>query len=158
MRFCILAWASLAVLGGVLSGPAGVPEAAAAEKVIYMQALEPKGTTSAGKEPFPGNTLPPGGGYVIKPPDKAGKWQVSTYIFHPAQVIVRQGDRVTLKILGINGAKHTVTIDRYQQKGFVITRGRVTTVSFTADRAGSFAIRCSEHPPSMTGELIVLER
>ncbi len=130
--------------------------AGAAERVIYMQAMEPKGTTSASKEPFPGKTLPKGGGYIIKPPSKAGKWQVSTYIFNPTQVIVNKGEKVTLKILGINGSKHTVSIERYAKKPFSIKRGKLTEVSFVADKAGVFRIVCSEHPPSMTGEIIVL--
>ncbi len=150
--------AILASFVGLILFMAWAPPSWGAEKVIYMQAMEPKGATSADKEPFPGNTLPAGGGYVIKPPNKAGKWQVSTYVFSPSQVIVRKGDRVTLKILGLNGAKHTVTIERFHPKPFTITRGRITTVSFTADKAGSFRIVCAEHPPSMTGEIIVLDR
>ncbi len=131
--------------------------AGAAERVIYMQAMEPKGTTSASKEPFPGKTLPKGGGYIIKPPNKGGQWQVSTYIFNPTQVIVNKGEKVVLKILGINGSKHTVSIERYAKKPFLIKRGKLTEVSFVADKAGVFRIDCAEHPPSMTGEIIVLD-
>ncbi|MEE9275697.1 MAG: cupredoxin domain-containing protein, partial [bacterium] len=80
------------------------------------------------------------------------------YIFQPSQILVRKGDRVTLKIIGLNGAKHTVAIERFHPKPFTIKRGRITTVSFTADTAGNFRIVCSEHPPSMTGEIIVLDR
>ena len=147
-----------AVLAGLLLSIAGPSKGWAAEKIIYMQAMEPKGTTSVEKEPFPGKTLPGGGGYVIKPPNKAGKWQVSTYVFSPSQVIVRKGDRVTLKILGINGAKHTVNIKDLYPQPFTIKRGRITSVSFTAEKAGSFPIVCAEHTPSMAGEIIVLER
>ena len=147
-----------AFLAGLLLSISGPSKVWAAEKIIYMQAMEPKGTTSVKKEPFPGNTLPAGGGYIIKPPTKAGKWQVSTYVFSPSQVIVRKGDRVTLKILGLNGAKHTVTIADLHPQPFIIKRGLITSVSFTAKKAGSFQIVCAEHPPSMTGEIIVLDR
>ncbi len=81
---------------------------------------------------------------------------MSTYIFNPTQVIVNKGEKVTLKILGINGSKHTVSIERYAKKPFSIKRVKLTEVSFVADKAGVFRIVCSEHPPSMTGEIIVL--
>ena len=32
----------------------------------------------------------------------------------------------------------------------------LTTVTFTADKAGVFEFRCGTHQPSMVGELIVL--
>ncbi len=148
--------ALLFVCGWILS--AALPHTThAADKVIYMQAMEPKGTTSVEKEAFPGNTLPTGGGYKIKPPNKKGKWQVSTYIWNPNQVIVRKGDRVTLKIVGLNGAKHEGSIEHYLPKPFIVKRGLITTVKFTADKAGRFKIGCTEHEPSMTGELIVLD-
>ena len=148
---------ALAIVLGVFLLAGWVSLAGAAERVIYMQAMEPKGTTSASKEPFPGKTLPKGSGYIIKPPNKAGKWQVSTYIFNPTQVIVNKGEKVVLKILGINGSKHTVSIERYAKKPFLIKRGKLTDVSFVADKAGVFRIDCAEHPPSMTGEIIVLD-
>lgn len=148
---------ALAIVSGIFLMAGWVPLAGAAERVIYMQAMEPKGTTSMSKEPYPGKTLPKGSGYIIKPPNKAGRWQVSTYIFNPTQVIVNKGDKVTLKIIGLNGAKHTVTIERYAKNPFVIKRGKLTEVSFVADKAGVFKIECAEHPPSMTGEIIVLD-
>ncbi len=148
---------ALAGVLGVFILAGWVSTAGAAERVIYMQAMEPKGTTSASKEPFPGKTLPKGGGYIIKPPNKGGQWQVSTYIFNPTQVIVNKGEKVVLKILGINGSKHTVSIERYAKKPFLIKRGKLTDVSFVADKAGVFRIDCAEHPPSMTGEIIVLD-
>ncbi|OGA47074.1 MAG: hypothetical protein A3G25_15555 [Betaproteobacteria bacterium RIFCSPLOWO2_12_FULL_63_13] len=128
-----------------------------AEKVIYMQAMEPKGGVTVDKEPFPGVDLPKGGGYVIKKPDAKGRWEVSTYAWNPAQIIVRKGDKVTLKIIGINGAKHSGFIEHYHPKEFTVKRGVITTVSFTADKGGRFRIGCDEHKPSMEGELIVLD-
>ncbi|MEE9275239.1 MAG: hypothetical protein V3V62_08020, partial [bacterium] len=76
--------ASLASFAGMILFMAWAPPSWGAEKVIYMQAMEPKGATSADKEPFPGNTLPAGGGYVIKPPNKKGRWHVSPYICQPS--------------------------------------------------------------------------
>ncbi|KSV83713.1 hypothetical protein [Sinorhizobium sp. GL28] len=39
---------------------------------------------------------------------------------------------------------------------FTVKRGQLTTVTFTADKAGVFEFRCGTHQPSMVGELIVL--
>ena len=53
---------------------------------------------------MPGGELPKGGGYVKKAPDQNGRWDVSVYQFSPATVVVRQGERVRLELIGINGA------------------------------------------------------
>lgn len=107
----------LSVWGVVLTGVllVGLASAiqAAEERVIYMAAVEPKGSTTVDKEPFPAAPFPQGGGYVKKAPDDAtGRWEVSVYQFSPATVVVRQGERVRLEIVGINGAKHSVHIEQ----------------------------------------------
>ena len=38
---------------------------AAGERTIYMAAIEPKGSTTVDKEPFPAEALPAGGGYGL---------------------------------------------------------------------------------------------
>ena len=68
---------------------------------------------------------------------------------------MNQGDEVTLEILGVNGAEHPGVIDGYDIS-FTVKRGQLTTVTFTADKAGVFEFRCGTHQPSMVGELIVL--
>ncbi len=147
------------VLAGVLGAAllASGPLAFGAEREIYVLAVEPKGGASASKEPFPGVKLPEGKGFEVKAPDKEGRWQVSAYVFLPAQIFVRKGDDVTLHFVGINGDKHTLHIDHYKAEVFRLTRGTVQTVKFQADKAGVFKILCDEHPPSMRGELVVLE-
>jgi plastocyanin len=137
--------------------PAGQSQAAE-ERVIYVAAIEPKGGVTVDKEPFPAGDLPKGGGYVKKAPDGSGRWEVSTYQWSPATVVVRQGERITLEIIGINGAKHSGHIDRYIPKHFLVKRGEITRVQFTADTPGVFKIHCEEHQPSMEGALIVLPR
>ncbi|MBI5082898.1 MAG: cupredoxin domain-containing protein [Chloroflexi bacterium] len=127
------------------------------QRTIYMAAVEPKGTTAAASEPFPGAALPEGGGYILKAPDKDGNWSIETYRFEPNQVIVNQGDVVTLEIVGINGKEHPFSIETYGSSG-VIKRGQLTRVTFTADKAGVFKINCGAHLPSMTAELIVLPK
>lgn len=126
-------------------------------KTIYMMAIEPKGSTTVIKEPFPLQALPPGGGYALKPPDEDGKWVVETYRWDPSIVVVNQGDEVTLEILGVNGAQHTSHIEGYDID-FTIRRGQLTTVTFVVDKAGTFRIVCDTHTPAMTAQLVVLPR
>lgn len=130
-------------------------EPLAGKRTITMAAVELKGGTTVDKEPFPQAALPEGGGYLLKKPDASGRWEVSTYRWDPAQVIVNQGDEVTLEIIGINGDVHPGVIEGYGVS-FSVKRGEVTRVSFTADRAGVFRILCDKHHPSMHGEIIVL--
>lgn len=57
---------------------------------------------------------------------------------------MNQGDEVTLEILGVNGAEHPSEIVGYDIN-FTVKRGQLTTVSFTADKAGVFEFRCGTH-------------
>lgn len=145
--------------GVVLLLPQSGSGQAATERVVYMAAIEPKGGVTIDKEPFPVGDLPKGGGYVKKAPEPAtGRWEVSVYQWSPGTVVVRQGDRVTLEIIGINGAKHTGHIDKYHPNEFVVNRGEIVRVQFTADTPGLFKIHCKEHEPTMEGYLVVLPR
>ena len=132
---------------------------AAAEKRFFtVLAVEPKGGTTVDKEPFPTAALPAGGGYVIAQPDeKTRRWEVSAYVWLPSQIIVTEGDEVTLEFVGINGAAHPTTIAAFGQT-FTLTRGQAHRVTFTADKVGIFGITCSTHKPSMSGELIVMPK
>lgn len=129
----------------------------AADRTVYMAAIEPKGTTNVAKEAFPTQPLPAGGGYALKEPYAAGDWTVETYRWLPSTVTVAEGDRVTLEILGINGASHPTQIEGYNLD-FEVKRGQLTTVKFTADDPGIFRFRCKVHQPAMTGTLVVLPK
>jgi len=126
-------------------------------RFFTIAAVEPKGGATADKEPFPHHALPEGGGYVLKKPDQTGRWEVSTYVWQPSQIIVAEGDDVTLEFVGINGAEHPTTIAGYD-KAMVLKRGTVVRLEFKADKAGTFKIMCATHRPSMVGELIVLPK
>jgi plastocyanin len=127
------------------------------KRVITMLAVEPKGGVTIDKEAFPAGALPEGGGYIVKEPNAEGRWEVSAYVFMPSQVIVQEGDEVTLEMVGINGAEHPGLIEGYDIE-FNVLRGQMTRVSFLADKPGVFRIRCDAHHPSMHGELIVLPK
>jgi plastocyanin len=150
------AW--ITVLALAAAGIALAPANAAAEKRVFtIAAVEPKGGATVDKEPFPTEALPAGGGYVLNKPDSNNRWEVSTYLWTPGQIIVNEGDEVTLEFVGINGAAHPTSIKGFD-KSFVLKRGTVTRVSFVADNPGVFPIECHTHRPSMTAEIIVLPR
>ena len=131
------------------------PHPAQAEKrYIVVTAIEPKGTASVEKEPFPSEQLPEGGGFKLKKPNDEGRWEVAVYVFDPRQILVNEGDEVTLDFVGINGASHPITISGYD-KSFELKRGQSTRITFTADKSGTFPIICSAHHPTMVAELIV---
>jgi plastocyanin len=132
-----------------------VAQAGGAKRTITMAAVEFKGGTTVDKTPAPAAALPEGKGYELKAPDDKGRWEISAYRWDPSQIIVNQGDEVTLEIIGINGAEHPAVIDGYDVS-FTVKRGELTTVTFTADTAGVFRVICSTHEPSMIGEIIVL--
>ncbi len=142
---------------GTTSSADSAPAVQAAKRTLYMAAVEPKGSTTVDKEPFPTTELPQGGGYGRKAPDQDGRWEVSTYRWSSGTLIVNQGDEVTLEIVGVNGKEHPTVIEGYDV-AFKVQRGQVTRTTFTADKAGIFNIVCHAHRPSMTAQLVVLPR
>ena len=147
----------LAVATGCGSGSETSASIEPTTRTIYMEAVEPKGTTSVDKEPFPAEALPEGGGYALDEPDEEGKWVVETYTWAPDQLVVNQGDTVNLEIIGINGASHEASIEGHVDS-FVVERGKLTSLSFVAGAPGVYKYICTTHPPAMTGELVVLPR
>ena len=78
---------SLSACGGDTAGGAAEP----ATHTLYLEAIEPKGTTNVEKEPFPAESLPEGGGYALDEPDAEGNWVVETYKWSADQVVVAEG-------------------------------------------------------------------
>ena len=109
----------------------------------------------AAKEPFPTAPLPAGGGYERFAPDATGKWSVETYRFDTAVVAACQGERVVLKIFGVNAKSHQIVIPAFN-KNFTVYRGQLATSVFKANKTGIFQITCITHRPSHTADLIVL--
>jgi plastocyanin len=118
-------------------------------------AAEPKGAADVAREPFPAQPLPEGGGYLLKEPNVEGRWEVSSYVWLPSQIVVTEGDSVVLDFVGINGASHHTEIQGLAHT-FTLRRGEFTTIKFIADRAGIFPIICRDHLPSMRSEIVVL--
>jgi len=162
MRYRILGGTLLLAAVSLLAGAVAVSVRPAqveaqATRTIYMAAVEPKGGTAVSSEPFPAAALPAGGGYVLRAPDSTGRWEVSTYQWQPGFVVAREGEQVTLEIVGINGAEHISALPPFVQT-FTVKRGQITRLTFNAGRAGIFPIICVSHQPSMTGYLVVLPR
>lgn len=150
-----IAAAAIVVLLAACGGGGGGTGLQPTTRTIYMEAIEPKGSATVDKEPFPTASLPEGGGYALKQPDDSGKWEVETYTWNPDQIVVTEGDTVNLEILGVNGARHEAFIEGYVDS-FVVERGKLTSLTFVADTPGVFKIVCTTHQPSMTAELVVL--
>jgi plastocyanin len=146
------------LFAGLAAATVSAIPASAEKRFFTVLAVEPKGGTTVDKEPFPAAPLPAGGGYVMSQPDeKTRRWEVSAYVWQPAQIIVNEGDEVTLEFVGINGATHATTIAAFGQ-AFTLKRGEAHRVTFTANEVGSFGVVCTTHRPSMVGELVVLPR
>ena len=107
-------------------------------------------------EKFPNTTLPAGPGLVLRPPNKVGAWDMRAFTFAPDQIVVNQGDTVTLHFLGVQGPHHVITVEGVGT--FPLDRGQIHTVSFTADKPGTITYRCHVHPPNMVGEILVLPK
>lgn len=139
--------------------------AAGARRTIYMSAVEYKGGASVADEAYPPAAepgtkplAPLGGGYDLAEPDDTGRWEVESYRFEPGFVVVRKGERVTLEIVGINGALHDASLlaPSGAKTDVVITRGRMTLVKFRPTQVGIWQLVCRTHPPGMTADILVI--
>ncbi|BCJ85879.1 cupredoxin domain-containing protein [Effusibacillus dendaii] len=89
-----------------------------------------------------------------------GKQEIESYRWDPGMIVVHQGETVVFEFYGVKGASHPFVVDGYNVKGEV-KRGELKTVSFVADKPGTFQIRCLAHPDvqhhgPMVANLVVL--
>jgi plastocyanin len=145
------------VIGGQI-GSLGTSSAQVADRRYFtVAAVEPRGGANVSQEPVPAEPLPSGPGYVMRQPDQTGRWEISVYLWSPSQIVVQQGDEVTLDFVGINGASHPTEI-KGLDKQFTLKRGHVVRVEFKAERPGTYPIICNTHVPTMRGEIVVVPR
>ena len=116
----------------------------------------PTGPDPAPPEKFPNSAIPAGGGVKLTPPDKTGAWKFRVFTFEPSQIVVNQGDEVTLHFADVQGAHYTITVDGVGM--FPMSRGQIHTVSFPADKVGIIKYWSPDHMPSMVGQIVVLPR
>ncbi len=106
------------------------------------------------EQPPANSTIPTGGGIKITEPNKAGAWDFRSFAFAPNQIVVNQGDKVTLHFIGVQGAHHVITVDGVGN--FELMRGQINTVSFIANNPGIINYVCHVHLPNMVGQILVL--
>jgi hypothetical protein len=102
------------------------------------------------------STIPTGGGFRLLEPNKVGAWDFRSFTFSPSQIIVNQGDKVTLHFIGVQGAHHLITVDGIGT--FPLSRGQIHTVSFIANSPGTISYTCHLHMPNMVGQILVLSK
>lgn len=136
---------------------------ASTQRTFYIATVHLDGITSIypssdhPSEPYPNSTLPSGGGLMIKKIDNMGGWKVRQFMFDPSQIVVNQGDQVTLNFVDVQGPGYKITVDGIAPE-FDIHRGEMKTINFTADNVGTIDFWSSMHAPNMRGEIIVLPR
>ena len=102
------------------------------------------------------STIPTGGGFRLLEPNKVGAWDFRSFAFSPSQIIVNQGDKVTLHFIGVQGAHHVISVDGIGT--FPLSRGQIHTVSFIASSPGTINYTCHLHMPNMVGQILVLHK
>jgi plastocyanin len=112
--------------------------------------------THPAEQPPINSTIPTGGGFRITTPNKVGAWDFRSFTFSPDQIVVNQGDKVTLHFIGVQGAHHVVEVQGVDT--FELARGQIHTVSFTANNPGTITYVCHVHLPNMVGQILVLPR
>lgn len=168
MKFELRRVATLALLSGIaFAGP--VNTLAHGNKDVrefYIKTVHvdgkatTKGDHSHGAEPFPDTEMPEGRGLQLHKPDDSGKWRMRAFAFMPSQIVVNQGDTVKLHFVGVQGMRHGIHVEggNIVDERFVVTRGKIHTVSFKATEPGAIEIECYDHLPSMRGEVVILPR
>lgn len=112
--------------------------------------------THPAEQPPVNSTIPTGGGFRITPPNKVGAWDFRSFTFSPDQIVVNQGDKVTLHFIGVQGAHHVISVEGANT--FELMRGQIHTVSFTANNPGTITYVCHVHLPNMVGQILVLPK
>lgn len=116
-----------------------------------------KGDATHNPEAFPERPFTSSNGMWVKEPQPNGDWAVRAFVFDPAQVTVQQGDEVQLVFVGIHGGGHTIAVEG-AEKPVVVKRGTTQTVTFKASKPGLISFVCTDHPPSMKGQVVVLPK
>jgi plastocyanin len=90
-------------------------------------------------------------GYILEDPDEEGEWEVGAYVFLPQNIILTEGDQVTMELLGVRGDEHELFLDiPGQEQEIVVERGHLEVLEFTAPEPGVYELICETHPPTMT--------
>ena len=102
-------------------------------------------------------TQPSGSSTVTTGEAKTFNVAASSFKFNPATITVKKGDNVKI-ILTNSGGNHNFVIDEFNAKTKVIGSGETDTISFVADKSGTYEYYCSvgnHRQMGMVGKLIV---
>lgn len=108
------------------------------------------------EHPPANSTIPVGGGFRLTEPNKVGAWDFRSFTFSPDQIVVNQGDKVTLHFIAVQGAHHVISVGGVDT--FELVRGQIHTVSLTANNPGTITYICHVHLPNMVGQILVLPK
>jgi plastocyanin len=133
---------------------------------IFLSVVEIKGGTTVDKLTPPAvNPKDISKGYEFKGPGAADKtnpqrWEVSSYLFSPSHVTVRQEDEVVVTAFVVNGDEHEVWVNAPDGSRVVPKttwqRGREYRLAFVAGQPGAYQLLCSNHAPSMVATFYAL--
>ena len=89
--------------------------------------------------------------------------EMERYTFDPGFLVVNKGDTVVLKIHALKGSKHVLEIKDFGIPETTINKGEEKTVTFVADKTGTFKFVCTNHTNAdkegpMVGYLHVMGR
>ncbi|WP_079509353.1 cupredoxin domain-containing protein [Mesobacillus jeotgali] len=71
--------------------------------------------------------------------------EIEAYRWDPGTIFLEKGEKVRLKIRGINGKEHPFIIEGTDIKG-VIKKGEETVVPLQFDKEGTYRLICLTHP------------
>jgi nitrosocyanin len=77
-------------------------------------------------------------------------------IWEPTSVVAKKGDSVKLKLINRHADEHGYEIPAFGIKE-VVEGNKTKDVTFMANKAGIFPIKCHLHPAHVVGQLIVLD-
>ncbi|GAM14062.1 cupredoxin domain-containing protein [Mesobacillus selenatarsenatis] len=71
--------------------------------------------------------------------------EIEAYRWDPGTIFLEKGEKVRLKILGVNGKEHPFIIEGTDIKG-VVKKGEETVVPLQFDKEGTYRLICLTHP------------
>jgi plastocyanin len=87
--------------------------------------------------------------------DRGPVSEIERYTFDPGVLVVNKGDTVALRIHTLKGSQHVVEIPDLGVPPTPVARGQEQVLTFVADKAGIFELRCTlHHNPQTEGPMV----
>jgi VCBS repeat-containing protein len=160
-KLLIIAAAALVGVGALLyfiAGPGGTPpgEYAASSPARQQEVPENPGASAppaSAEQPAPPTVPPPASQDAVK----EFTLTASNFKFSATELRVQRGNTVKLTLKNAEG-RHDWNVDEFNAATQVLQAGQEETISFTADKTGSFEYYCSvgtHRQMGMKGTLVV---